>query len=129
MVSESLVEASDAEAAIGARLRTRRRQLGLTQTQLADALGVSFKQVQKYERGANRVSASMLCRIAQMLELRPADLLPADGEPVANPDQLVFGDAPNGAAVLEAWGRLKPTQRAEIRDLILNLAQKNLDRR
>ena len=46
--------------AIGARMRTRRRQLGLSQSDLAERLGVSFQQVQKYERGANRVAASTL---------------------------------------------------------------------
>lgn len=48
------------ELAIGARMRTRRRQLGLSQSDLADRLGVTFQQVQKYERGANRVAASTL---------------------------------------------------------------------
>jgi len=48
------------ELAIGARMRTRRRQLGLSQSDLAERLGVSFQQVQKYERGANRVAASTL---------------------------------------------------------------------
>src|SRR3954470_8280815 len=55
------------ELAIGARLRTRRRQLGLSQSMLAEALGVSFQQVQKYERGANRVAASTLLAAAQAL--------------------------------------------------------------
>jgi transcriptional regulator with XRE-family HTH domain len=48
------------ELIIGARMRTRRRQLGLSQSDLAERLGVSFQQVQKYERGANRVAASTL---------------------------------------------------------------------
>ena len=55
------------ELAIGARMRTRRRQLGLSQSDLADRLGVSFQQVQKYERGANRVAASTLLVAAQAL--------------------------------------------------------------
>jgi transcriptional regulator with XRE-family HTH domain len=55
------------ELAIGARMRTRRRQLGLSQSDLADRLGVSFQQVQKYERGANRVAASTLLLAAQAL--------------------------------------------------------------
>ena len=55
------------ELAIGARMRTRRRQLGLSQSELADQLGVSFQQVQKYERGANRVAASTLMAAAQAL--------------------------------------------------------------
>jgi len=55
------------ELIIGARLRTRRRQLGLSQGDLAERLGVSFQQVQKYERGANRVAASTLLAAAQAL--------------------------------------------------------------
>jgi transcriptional regulator with XRE-family HTH domain len=55
------------ELMIGARLRTRRRQLGLSQSDLAQRLGVSFQQVQKYERGANRVAASTLLTAAQAL--------------------------------------------------------------
>ena len=48
-------------------MRTRRRQLGLSQSDLAERLGVSFQQVQKYERGANRVAASTLFAAAQAL--------------------------------------------------------------
>src|ERR1700744_571169 len=55
------------ELIIGARLRTRRRQLGLSQSDLAERLGVSFQQVQKYERGANRVAASTLLVAARVL--------------------------------------------------------------
>ena len=55
------------ELMIGARMRTRRRLLGLSQADLAERLGVSFQQVQKYERGANRVAASTLLTAAQTL--------------------------------------------------------------
>jgi len=55
------------ELIIGARMRTRRRQMGLSQSDLAERLGVSFQQVQKYERGANRVAASTLLAAAQAL--------------------------------------------------------------
>lgn len=55
------------ELIIGARIRTRRRQLGLSQSDLAGRLGVSFQQVQKYERGANRVAASTLLAAAAAL--------------------------------------------------------------
>ena len=63
------------ELIIGARMRTRRRQLGLSQSDLAERLGVSFQQVQKYERGANRISASMLVRTARALQCPGAYLL------------------------------------------------------
>jgi transcriptional regulator with XRE-family HTH domain len=55
------------ELVIGARMRARRRQRGLSQSELAEQLGVSFQQVQKYERGANRVAASTLLTAARAL--------------------------------------------------------------
>jgi transcriptional regulator with XRE-family HTH domain len=54
---------------LGRRLRRRRRLLGLTQQDLADACGVRFQQIQKYECGANRMSAARLWRIAEALEV------------------------------------------------------------
>jgi len=54
---------------LGKRMRRRRRLLGLTQQQLAESCGVRFQQIQKYECGANRVSAARLWRIAGALEV------------------------------------------------------------
>lgn len=54
---------------LGKRMRRRRRLLGLTQQQLANACGVRFQQIQKYECGANRVSAGRLWRIAGALDV------------------------------------------------------------
>ena len=52
---------------VGGRLRLRRRLLGLSQEKLAEAIGITFQQIQKYERGANRVSASRLYDLSQVL--------------------------------------------------------------
>ena len=52
---------------VGGRVRLRRKLVGISQEQLADALGLTFQQVQKYERGSNRVSASKLYAIARTL--------------------------------------------------------------
>ena len=52
---------------VGLQVRLRRRALGLSQHELADAIGLTFQQVQKYERGANRISASKLYEIARAL--------------------------------------------------------------
>jgi transcriptional regulator with XRE-family HTH domain len=60
---------------VGARVRLQRKALGLSQTVLADALGLTFQQVQKYERGANRISASMLVKTAKRLETTVAALV------------------------------------------------------
>ncbi|MBE7218089.1 MAG: helix-turn-helix transcriptional regulator [Caulobacteraceae bacterium] len=53
---------------IGQRIRARRKALGVSQERLAAALGLTFQQVQKYERGANRVSGSKLWHIAESLQ-------------------------------------------------------------
>ena len=54
---------------VGARIRSRRTLLGMSQTALADAIGLTFQQVQKYERGANRVSSSRLVDMASALDV------------------------------------------------------------
>ncbi len=54
---------------LGRRLRRRRRLLGLTQQELAEACGVRFQQIQKYECAANRMSAARLYQLAQVLEV------------------------------------------------------------
>ena len=54
---------------VGARVRQRRTLLGMTQTKLGDALGLSFQQVQKYERGTHRISAGKLFRLSQVLDM------------------------------------------------------------
>jgi len=53
---------------VGARIRMRRKSMGLSQTQLADSVGITFQQLQKYERGTNRVSASKLYGMAVTLQ-------------------------------------------------------------
>jgi transcriptional regulator with XRE-family HTH domain len=60
----------DIDFHLGKRMRRRRRLLGLTQEQLANACGVRFQQIQKYECGANRVSAARLFKIAAALEVQ-----------------------------------------------------------
>jgi len=54
---------------VGGRVRMRRKMIGVSQEQLADALGLTFQQVQKYELGSNRVSASKLYEIAKILKV------------------------------------------------------------
>ena len=60
---------NDIDLHLGKRLRRRRRLLGLTQQQLADAVGVRFQQIQKYECAANRMSAARLWQLAEVLEV------------------------------------------------------------
>jgi transcriptional regulator with XRE-family HTH domain len=71
------------DVAIGQRIRQRRRALGLPQTALAETVGVTFQQIQKYERGANRISFSRLVEIAAALKCQLTDL--TDGLDAATP--------------------------------------------
>jgi transcriptional regulator with XRE-family HTH domain len=79
---------------LGRRLRRRRRLLGLTQQQLGDRIGIRFQQIQKYECGANRISAARLWELAEALQTpvsyvydgageSPDNGQPRPGEPLA----------------------------------------------
>jgi transcriptional regulator with XRE-family HTH domain len=57
------------DAEIGKRIRALRLERGLSQTELGNLLGVTFQQIQKYEKGANRVAAGRLQRVAEALEV------------------------------------------------------------
>jgi transcriptional regulator with XRE-family HTH domain len=57
------------DAAVGQRVRARRLEQGLSQTELATAIGITFQQVQKYEKGTNRIGAGRLQKIAETLEM------------------------------------------------------------
>ncbi|MEI8395848.1 MAG: helix-turn-helix transcriptional regulator [Rhodospirillaceae bacterium] len=72
---------------VGSRLRLRRTLLGLSQEKLGDAVGITFQQLQKYERGANRISASRLFNLSQVL-----------GVPVA----FFYDDMPESFVLSEA---------------------------
>ncbi|GJD94544.1 helix-turn-helix domain-containing protein [Methylobacterium iners] len=63
------ISAIDVDRTVGQRIRALRESKGISQTTLATAIGVSFQQVQKYEKGKNRVSASRLQEIARALDV------------------------------------------------------------
>jgi transcriptional regulator with XRE-family HTH domain len=92
---------------VGRRLRARRQELGLSQMRLAEALGVTFQQIQKYERGVNRVVASRLYDLSRSLDV---------------PIEYFFSDPPEeeltelGAGEEDLAGRL-PAHR-ESRELV-----------
>jgi transcriptional regulator with XRE-family HTH domain len=92
--------ADPVDIAVGARIRLLRKVRGLSQQSLAEAAGVTFQQIQKYERGANRVSASMLSRIATTLEAPVSEMF---GE--ANP--TASGAIDEVAALLAEPGALE----------------------
>ena len=75
---------------VGRRVRLLRKCQGMSQTELANAIGLTFQQVQKYEKGTNRISASKLFEIAQALNVEVAALF-ADA---ATPEAASEADAP-----------------------------------
>ncbi|NLS07091.1 helix-turn-helix transcriptional regulator [Rhizobium sp. P32RR-XVIII] len=79
---------------VGSRVRTRRLLLGLSQVQLAEQIGVTFQQVQKYEKGMNRIGASRLLKIAEVLSVPPSFLFQQDG---ASPRRLDGDETPDSA--------------------------------
>jgi DNA-binding Xre family transcriptional regulator len=70
---------------VGRRIRMLRVERGISQSALGAHLGMSFQQIQKYESGKNRISASMLYRACGLLKCRPADLFPERDDPTTAP--------------------------------------------
>ncbi|GAA0627142.1 helix-turn-helix transcriptional regulator [Brevundimonas kwangchunensis] len=96
---------------VGARIRAERTQAGLTQSQLGAAVGVTFQQIQKYERGANRVSASMLVRTAKALGVSVNCLFP---DPEGQTDEEAaagIGAFKDGRVLAECFASMAPEQR------------------
>lgn len=69
------------DLSVATRIREIRQERGLSQTEIAEALGISFQQFQKYEQGRNRISAARLVAIARILGVTPHDILHWTGEP------------------------------------------------
>src|SRR5271154_3705230 len=69
---------------VGSRVRLRRNMLGLSQEKLGEAIGLTFQQVQKYERGANRIGASRLHELSRFLDV-PVQFFYDDQDPVRAP--------------------------------------------
>ena len=101
------------DAHVGAVVRARRKMRGISQQALAEQIGITFQQVQKYETGANRISASALHAIAGALEVPVAALfegLDGSGQAADGPMALAARllGAPGGAALAAAWLDLPP---------------------
>jgi transcriptional regulator with XRE-family HTH domain len=120
---------NEVDVYVGSRLRQRRRLLNVSQEKLADALGLTFQQVQKYERGFNRISASKLFEAARFLQSpidyffeglgRPEDA-GAGGETAAPPAMYGFLADPDGAELAQAFMKIPRRRR---RKLLVELAR------
>jgi transcriptional regulator with XRE-family HTH domain len=102
-------------------MRERRRQISMNQTSLAKALGITFQQIQKYENGSNRVSASTLFAAAKVLGVTPNYLFGVSGGdsdmPVANQSNHDIVEAlqtPDIRRIVQAYKLLPDAQRAAL---------------
>lgn len=111
-----------ADVETGARIRRRRVLAGVSQERLAERCGITFQQVQKYEKGTNRVSASRLLQIAGHLGCSAADLLP---QPEGAPDPLgpMTTLRADDLALAAAFAPLSPRQKRALGSLARALAE------
>jgi transcriptional regulator with XRE-family HTH domain len=118
---------------VGSRVRMRRIMLGMSQEKLGDALGLTFQQVQKYEKGTNRIGASRLQQIAQILQVPVSFFF--EGAPVLHGQADGLREAPSpayvsdflatseGLALTKAFMRIKDAKlRRRIVDLVKGIA-------
>lgn len=113
---------------VGLRIRLRRKELGVSQEKLADSIGLTFQQVQKYERAANRVSASKLWEMARALRTSISYFFDglgdaarnAQGEPESPPPAHAFLLTPEGMELAAAFPKIR---RARVRRRILDLVR------
>ena len=117
-------QADPLDIALGERIRTRRRQMGLSQGALGERLGITFQQIQKYERGTNRVSFSALVRISQTLGCRVTELVGDLDDPAAIPSPVseIKGRLGSGEVqdLLDVFARI-PSR--AVRKNVMQLAQ------
>jgi len=118
---------------VGGRVRMRRKMLGVSQETLADALGLTFQQVQKYERGANRVSASKLYDIAKTLQVPVSFFFEGLADPMtdevdevgAAAERVVteFLNTPEGLELAEMFPKIgRGRVRRQVLDLVRAMA-------
>jgi transcriptional regulator with XRE-family HTH domain len=105
-----------ADLLIGQRLRTRRMEQHVSQAELGDKLGVSFQQVQKYEKGVNRIGASRLQLIANILETDVDYFMGdmSDGKPREPSRVSTFMATKDGLDIVEAMMKLDEPHRRSV---------------
>jgi transcriptional regulator with XRE-family HTH domain len=98
-------QTTDADRAVGLRITALRKAKGLSQTALGQAIGVTFQQVQKYEKGQNRIGAGRLREIAELLEVPVAALFPEPQD--AKGDQVLGAlRTPGAGELLHAYAAI-----------------------
>ncbi|MBI3436626.1 MAG: helix-turn-helix transcriptional regulator [Proteobacteria bacterium] len=122
---------------VGSRVRMRRMMLGMSQEKLGDALGLTFQQVQKYEKGTNRIGASRLQHISNILQVPVAFFFEgAPNSPAMRPSGMGEAASPtyvsdflatsDGLSLTKAFMRIEsPKLRRRIVDLVEQIAGSN----
>lgn len=111
---------SDIDQTVGMRITALRKARGLSQTALGKAVGVTFQQIQKYERGTNRVGASRLQQIAKSLDVPVSALFDEKTEETGQFSDLSFLATPGAVALLKAFAEI---ENGELRRNVLALAR------
>lgn len=122
------------DATIGGRLRARRMLVGMSQGKLGEALGVSFQQIQKYEKGVNRISLSHAKLLAQALQVTPAYFLEGIASTVSDSvdrsaangatEIIEFLSSSEGVRLNRSFARISnPRVRKRLADLVASLAE------
>ncbi|MBS0281264.1 MAG: helix-turn-helix transcriptional regulator, partial [Proteobacteria bacterium] len=121
-------KANPIDAQVGNRVRIRRMLIGMSQEKLGDLLGLTFQQVQKYEKGVNRIGAGRLFEIARILGV-PIDFFydgvasSADTLASAAPPVMEFVSSGEGLQLSLAFMKIKdPKVRKRVLDLVKSLA-------
>jgi transcriptional regulator with XRE-family HTH domain len=115
--------ATPTDVKLGQRVRARRLEIGMSQERLAEAVGVTFQQVQKWERGVNRVACSRVVEISRALRLPIADLFVGLGfgeDESAEPSIASMMSTPEGSRMAAIFSRIKS---APIRRKVLSLTE------
>ena len=106
---------------VGTKIRQRRWLVGMTQQQLAAEVGIKFQQIQKYERGLNRLSSSKLHAVATALGIDIDDLfegLPPPTQPTATPAIASLLADEDGMAIAHGLARLQPRDRKNTLEIL-----------
>jgi transcriptional regulator with XRE-family HTH domain len=114
------------DVVVGENIRTARLSAGLSQTELGNACDITFQQIQKYEKGANRVGGSRLMQIAEALKIPAATLLPTSQKHAVTPKHRAPAILQDriGMDIVKAWDKLSAEHRIVIRDLIDAIASR-----
>jgi transcriptional regulator with XRE-family HTH domain len=111
----------DADKLVGERIRARRNELGISQTDLGEKVGITFQQIQKYEKGVNRVTTGRLIQICKALQCDFGDLTDMGGtKPAKITVASTFAASREGVAIINAMSRIEDL---ELRRQIIQLAE------